>query len=218
MRTRRRCSYVVITVSTTLAMMPSLQVLVSQLPDAWHPVITARDHQAVASLVPSASIVNRRSLSETIRALQHVDALVLGGGSLLQDGTSFKSLLYYLILLWSPGSIASRSFFGDKDWVLSTPVEPMVCAGNVGQNPGGLLERPRLVASSPTMAIGHADGDGAGSGLVPSGTCLVGWSGPDSLPPTDTAAEHEGLADVVAGPGSLQRPITFEGHLACLSW
>ena len=78
-----------------------LQVLVSQLPDAWHPVITARDHQAVASLVPSASIVNRRSLSETIRALQHVDALVLGGGSLLQDGTSFKSLLYYLILLWS---------------------------------------------------------------------------------------------------------------------
>ena len=77
-----------------------LQVLVSQLPDAWHPVITARDHQAAAALVPGASTVNRRSLAETIRALKHVNALVLGGGSLLQDGTSFKSLLYYLILLW----------------------------------------------------------------------------------------------------------------------
>ena len=76
----------------------------------------------------------------------------------------------------------------------------MVCAGNVGQNPGGLLERPRLVASSPTMAIGHADGDGAGSGLVPSGTCLVRWPRPRSLPKTHSAAEDEGLADVVAGP------------------
>ena len=77
-----------------------LQVLVTQLPDAWDPVITARDHQAAAALVPGASTVNRRSLTETIRALKHVNALVLGGGSLLQDGTSFKSLLYYLILLW----------------------------------------------------------------------------------------------------------------------
>ena len=146
-----------------------LQVLVSQLPDAWHPVITARDHQAVASLVPSASIVNRRSLAETIRALQHVDALVLGGGSLLQDGTSFKSLLYYLILLWSARwNRIPIILWGQGLGPLAPPVEPMVCSGNVGQNPGCLLERPRLVASSPTMAIGHADGDGAGSGLVPS--------------------------------------------------
>ena len=78
-----------------------LQVLVSQLPAEWHPVITAKDRDAVSALAPGASIVNRRSLSETIRALQKVDALVLGGGSLLQDGTSFKSLVYYLIVLWS---------------------------------------------------------------------------------------------------------------------
>ena len=54
-----------------------LQVLVSQLPDAWHPVITARDHQAAAALVPASSIVNRRSLSETISALKQVNALLL---------------------------------------------------------------------------------------------------------------------------------------------
>ncbi|QNI54787.1 polysaccharide pyruvyl transferase [Synechococcus sp. BIOS-E4-1] len=78
-----------------------LQVLVSQIPCDWDLVVTARDPDAVQDLVAGVSTVNRRSLSDTIQALNHVDALVLGGGSLLQDGTSFKSLLYYLVLLWS---------------------------------------------------------------------------------------------------------------------
>ena len=78
-----------------------LQVLVSQIPSDWHLVVTARDSDAVQELVPGVSTVNRRSLAQTIQALNHVEALVLGGGSLLQDGTSFKSLLYYLVLLWS---------------------------------------------------------------------------------------------------------------------
>ena len=77
-----------------------LQVLVSQIPANWDPVVTANDSAAVHTLVPRVSTVNRRSLLETIQALNHVDALVLGGGSLLQDGTSFKSLVYYLVLLW----------------------------------------------------------------------------------------------------------------------
>jgi len=78
-----------------------LQVLVSQIPSHWALVVTARDPEAVLSLVPGVTTVSRRSLSETIQALDRVDALVLGGGSLLQDGTSFKSLVYYLVLLWS---------------------------------------------------------------------------------------------------------------------
>ena len=77
-----------------------LQVLVSQIPSDWDLVVTANDSAAVQALVPRVSTVNRRSLSETIQTLNHVDALVLGGGSLLQDGTSFKSLFYYLVLLW----------------------------------------------------------------------------------------------------------------------
>ncbi len=32
-------------------------------------------------------------------AIRHSDALILGGGSLLQDATSFRSLLYYLLLI-----------------------------------------------------------------------------------------------------------------------
>ncbi len=78
-----------------------LQVLVSQIPSHWDLVVTARDPEAVRSLVPGAKTVSRRSLSQTIQALDRVDALILGGGSLLQDGTSFKSLVYYLVLLWT---------------------------------------------------------------------------------------------------------------------
>lgn len=33
------------------------------------------------------------------RAIRHSDALILGGGSLLQDATSLRSLLYYLLLI-----------------------------------------------------------------------------------------------------------------------
>jgi polysaccharide pyruvyl transferase WcaK-like protein len=34
-----------------------------------------------------------------LKALGRCDALVLGGGSLLQDSTSFRSLLYYAALM-----------------------------------------------------------------------------------------------------------------------
>lgn len=77
-----------------------LQVLASQIPTEWELVVTSRDPEAVLSLVSGATTVNRRSLLQTLQSLDHVDALVLGGGSLLQDRTSFKSLLYYLVLLW----------------------------------------------------------------------------------------------------------------------
>ena len=196
-----------------------LQVLVSQLPDAWHPVITARDHQAVASLVPSASIVNRRSLSETIRALQHVDALVLGGGSLLQDGTSFKSLLYYLILLWSARwNRIPIILWGQGLGPLRRQWSRWCVRATLGRvqavswrDPASLQQAQQWRLRMP-MVMGP---DPVWCHPAPA------WSGgprPHSLPKTHSAAEHEGLADVVAGPGSLQRPITFEGDLACIPW
>jgi len=76
-----------------------LSVLLEELPSEWHPCITAFDRNSVLQLRSSASVVQRRSLFATARALMSVDALVLGGGSLLQDSTSLKSLLYYLGLL-----------------------------------------------------------------------------------------------------------------------
>ena len=76
-----------------------LKVLSQQLPEGWKPVITARDSAAVQTLVPQGSTVNRRSLKAVLRSIRKVDVVVFGGGSLLQDSTSFGSLLYYILVI-----------------------------------------------------------------------------------------------------------------------
>ncbi|MFM7314360.1 MAG: polysaccharide pyruvyl transferase CsaB [Cyanobium sp.] len=80
-----------------------LQVLIAQLPPGWQPLVTAHDtaqvRQRFRLQVHELETVNRRSLRSVLAALGRCDALVLGGGSLLQDSTSFRSLLYYGVLI-----------------------------------------------------------------------------------------------------------------------
>ena len=75
-----------------------LEVLLSQLPPDCRPTVTAHDQELVAQRFGLAC-VDRRQLGAVLAALGHSDALVLGGGSLLQDATSFASLLYYAALI-----------------------------------------------------------------------------------------------------------------------
>ncbi len=75
-----------------------LEVLLSQLPPGCRPTVTAHDQSLVAERFGLAS-VDRRQLAAVLAALGRSDALVLGGGSLLQDATSFASLLYYAALI-----------------------------------------------------------------------------------------------------------------------
>ena len=75
-----------------------LQVLLNQLPAGWEPLVTARDQDLVRQRF-GVSTTDRRSLGGVLRALGRCEVLVLGGGSLLQDSTSFKSLLYYAALI-----------------------------------------------------------------------------------------------------------------------
>ena len=77
-----------------------LAVLLEQLPAAVRPLVTAHDQALVRSRF-AVETVDRRSLATVLRALAGCDALVLGGGSLLQDATSFRSLLYYGLLIVS---------------------------------------------------------------------------------------------------------------------
>lgn len=44
--------------------------------------------------------VNRKSIKSIFSAVRRCDLLISGGGSLLQDVTSKKSILYYLIIMW----------------------------------------------------------------------------------------------------------------------
>jgi polysaccharide pyruvyl transferase CsaB len=91
-----------------------LQVALGQLPTGVTSTVTAFDEAQVQERF-GVSTVPRRSLRQVLHALKGVDALVLGGGSLLQDATSFRSLLYYgalitaaklqgkQVLLWGQG-------------------------------------------------------------------------------------------------------------------
>ena len=62
------------------------------------PLVTARDQEEVAGRF-AVSTVDRTSLRAVLQGLAGASSLVLGGGSLLQDSTSFRSLLYYAALI-----------------------------------------------------------------------------------------------------------------------
>jgi polysaccharide pyruvyl transferase CsaB len=75
-----------------------LQVLLAQLPGGCLPLVTAHDQRLVQERF-GVETTDRRRLGGVLAALGRCDALVLGGGSLLQDTTSFRSLLYYAALI-----------------------------------------------------------------------------------------------------------------------
>jgi len=76
-----------------------LTVLLKELPSPNRQLVTAHDADALAALAPDAEAVDRRSLRSVLRSIGRVDAVVFGGGSLLQDSTSFRSLTYYLLII-----------------------------------------------------------------------------------------------------------------------
>ncbi|NLA86421.1 MAG: glycosyltransferase, partial [Clostridiales bacterium] len=63
--------------------------------------------------------VNRFGLCSVIKALKSCDALVSGGGSLLQDHTSTRSLLYYLMI------IRAAEFFKKKVMIYANGIGPI---------------------------------------------------------------------------------------------
>ncbi|MEB3318643.1 MAG: polysaccharide pyruvyl transferase CsaB [Cyanobacteriota bacterium] len=75
-----------------------LEVLLSQLPSDCEPWVTAHDERWVGQRFGVRTCARRRLL-EVLGTLGSCDVLVLGGGSLLQDATSQKSLLYYCLLM-----------------------------------------------------------------------------------------------------------------------
>lgn len=63
--------------------------------------------------------VNRSKISDIIRAIKSCDMLVSGGGSLLQDITSRKSILYYLAIL------KMAMIFKKKTFIYSQGIGPI---------------------------------------------------------------------------------------------
>ncbi|HWQ78341.1 MAG TPA: polysaccharide pyruvyl transferase CsaB [Anaerovoracaceae bacterium] len=64
--------------------------------------------------------VSRKSARDIISEVRRCDLLISGGGSLLQDVTSKKSLLYYLAIMWA------AIFFGKKVFIYSQGIGPIL--------------------------------------------------------------------------------------------
>jgi len=64
--------------------------------------------------------VNRKSLYEILKAVKNCDLLISGGGSLLQDVTSKKSIIYYLMIMWF------AQLFGKKVFIYSQGIGPIL--------------------------------------------------------------------------------------------
>lgn len=67
---------------------------------------------------------NRRSVAAIIRAVKNCDLLISGGGSLLQDVTSRKSILYYLFIM------RVARMMGKKFFIYSQGIGPIVSKFN----------------------------------------------------------------------------------------
>lgn len=63
--------------------------------------------------------VNRKSIIEIIKAIKKCDILISGGGSLLQDVTSKRSIFYYLFILWA------AKILGKKVLIYSQGIGPI---------------------------------------------------------------------------------------------
>ena len=63
--------------------------------------------------------VDRKSISQISKAIFNCDLLVSGGGSLLQDVSSKKSIIYYLAIMWI------AKFFGKKVFIYSQGIGPI---------------------------------------------------------------------------------------------
>ncbi len=55
--------------------------------------------------------INRNDFKEVLEVIQNSDGLLSGGGSLLQDKTSKKSLVYYLIIMYLAKKVAKKPVY-----------------------------------------------------------------------------------------------------------
>jgi polysaccharide pyruvyl transferase CsaB len=61
--------------------------------------VLLRHERPLIPFPADVEVVSREHFLAVLRKIRTADAVVVGGGSLLQDASSFRSLLYYLVLL-----------------------------------------------------------------------------------------------------------------------
>ena len=181
-----------------------LQALLQSLPAEARPCITAADQQQVQQQFGVDSC-NRRSLRSTLGALGDCDGLILGGGSLLQDSTSWRSLLYYAVLigtarlqgkpviLWAQGLGPLRR---RRSRLLVGRLLPLVAAASwrapqsaqLAQRLGGVSRSADIVGADPVWTLAPMHWRGRGGPIV------LAWRSSGQLRDDDWSCLLEALA------------------------
>lgn len=94
-----------------------LKILVENLREHEITVFSSNPEKTTSTL--KVSSVNSFKLFDVIKSLIKCDYLISGGGSLLQDVTSAKSLIYYL------GILTLAQFFGKKTIIFAQGIGPI---------------------------------------------------------------------------------------------
>ncbi len=97
-----------------------LSVLVNKLQKDAHDItIITSDSKYTREQFKKVNTVKTFDMFEIARAILKSDILISGGGSLLQDTTSFKSLVYYLSVIFI------ALFFGKKVFIFAQGIGPV---------------------------------------------------------------------------------------------
>lgn len=183
-----------------------LEVLLSQLPEGCDPLVTARDQPWVRGRF-GVKTCDRRRLQEVIQRLGSCDALVFGGGSLLQDATSLPSLVYYcLLILLARLQGKPVLLWGQGLGPLKRPISrglvrvvlPLATAiswrdGASGQLAARLGSRRHTVGSDPVWAYPRGAWQGVGGPIV------LCWRPLGQLEPDGWRPYLQALAALVEG-------------------
>ena len=101
-----------------------LDTLLKSIPVQAITFITCNHSDYIKEIRENIQVIKRRSLFDIITSAVKSDVIILGGGSLLQDKTSMRSLLYYLfivyigylckipVILWAQGFGPFRTIIG----------------------------------------------------------------------------------------------------------
>jgi polysaccharide pyruvyl transferase WcaK-like protein len=96
----------------------ALVVLVERLRQMqWAHLVALSGDPPFTQRLTGIEAVPRTDWRRVRRAIQQSDALILGGGSLLQDATSLRSLLYYLLLIHWGLRAHGRVWLVGQEWV-----------------------------------------------------------------------------------------------------
>ncbi len=90
-----------------------LQVIVEQIKkNIPHAGLTVLSYKAAETMDKyNVRAISRNKYIDLIRAIKGSDIIISGGGSILQDATSVRSLLYYLAIIYLAKSLGKKTMF-----------------------------------------------------------------------------------------------------------